>query len=424
MLRLPYGDTTVPFEEDGTRVLRSRVDELSAGRPGETIVRGAMARPCGGARLSELAAGKRTCTLIVSDHTRPVPSRDILPPMLEELRAGNPAIEITLLVATGCHRGTTRAELEKKLGAELLARETVAVHDAGNAAANVQIGILPSGAPLVIDRLAAETELLCAEGFIEPHFFAGFSGGRKSVLPGVCDRVTVLGNHCSRFIDSPFARAGVLEQNPIERDMAAAAEMAKLRYIVNVVIDEQKRTAAAFAGEPAAAHAAGCAFLRPYCEAAAEPADIVATTNGGAPLDQNVYQCVKGLSAAEAAAKPGGVLILLAACADGVGGDAFYRSLRECESPAALYRSILDTPQERTIPDQWQSQILARILMRNRVLFVTRPALAETIRAMKMDYAASLDEAMKKAREIAGKNASVTVIPNGVSICVRPIAKA
>lgn len=424
MLRLPYGDTTVPFEEDGTRVLRSRVDELSAGRPGETIVREAMARPCGGARLSDLAAGKRTCTLIVSDHTRPVPSRDILPPMLEELRAGNPAIEITLLVATGCHRGTTRAELEKKLGAELLARETVAVHDAGNAAANVQIGILPSGAPLVIDRLAAETELLCAEGFIEPHFFAGFSGGRKSVLPGVCGRVSVLGNHCSRFIDSPFARAGVLEQNPIERDMAAAAEMAKLRYIVNVVIDEQKRTAAAFAGEPAAAHAAGCAFLRPYCEAAAEPADIVATTNGGAPLDQNVYQCVKGLSAAEAAAKPGGVLILLAACADGVGGDAFYRSLRECESPAALYRSILDTPQERTIPDQWQSQILARILMRNRVLFVTRPALAETIRAMKMDYAASLDEAMKKAREIAGKNASVTVIPNGVSICVRPIAKA
>lgn len=424
MLRLPYGDTTVPFEEDGTRVLRSRVDELSAGRPGETIVREAMARPCGGARLSDLAAGKRTCTLIVSDHTRPVPSRDILPPMLEELRAGNPAIEITLLVATGCHRGTTRAELEKKLGAELLARETVAVHDAGNAASNVQIGILPSGAPLVIDRLAAETELLCAEGFIEPHFFAGFSGGRKSVLPGVCGRVSVLGNHCSRFIDSPFARAGVLEQNPIERDMAAAAEMAKLRYIVNVVIDEQKRTAAAFAGEPAAAHAAGCAFLRPYCEAAAEPADIVATTNGGAPLDQNVYQCVKGLSAAEAAAKPGGVLILLAACADGVGGDAFYRSLRECESPAALYRSILDTPQERTIPDQWQSQILARILMRNRVLFVTRPALAETIRAMKMDYAASLDEAMKKAREIAGKNASVTVIPNGVSICVRPIAKA
>ena len=272
----------------------------------------------------------------------------------------------------------------------------------------------------MIDRLAAETELLCAEGFIEPHFFAGFSGGRKSVLPGVCGRATVLGNHCSRFIDSPFARAGVLEQNPIERDMAAAAEMANLRYVVNVVIDEQKRTAAAFAGEPAAAHAAGCAFLRPYCEAAATPADIVIATNGGAPLDQNVYQCVKGLSAAEAAAKPGGVLILLAACADGVGGDAFFRSLSECESPAALYRSIMDTPQERTIPDQWQSQILARILSRNRVIFVTRPALAETIRKMKMDYAASLEEALKKAREIAGENAGVTVIPNGVSIIVRP----
>ena len=422
MLHLPYGDTFIPFDETGALVLRSRVDELAAGRPGDEIVRAAMARPYGGARLSELAAGKRTCTLIVSDHTRPVPSRDILPAMLSELRAGNPDIRITLLVATGCHRGTTRAELAQKLGEAIVQSERIAVHDAADAASNAQIGILPSGAPLVIDRLAVETDLLCAEGFIEPHFFAGFSGGRKSVLPGVCDRVTVLGNHCSRFIDSPFARTGVLEQNPIDRDMAAAAEMAGLRYIVNVVIDENKRTAAAFAGEPAVVHAAGCAFLRPYCEAAAVPADIVITTNGGAPLDQNVYQCVKELSAAEAAAKPGGVLILCAACADGVGGDAFFRSLSECESAAALYQSILDTPQDRTIPDQWQSQILARILMKHRVIFVTRPALAGTIRQMKMDFAASLDEAMKKARETAGRGASVTVIPNGVSICVKPIA--
>ena len=422
MLRLPYGNTFLPFDETDARVLRSRVDELSNGRGGGEIVRAAMARPYGGERLSELAAGRRTCTLIVSDHTRPVPSRDILPAMLSELRSGNPNIRITLLVATGCHRETTRAELREKLGAEIAASETIAVHDAADAAANVQIGILPSGAPLVIDRLAAETELLCAEGFIEPHFFAGYSGGRKSVLPGVCDRVTVLGNHCSRFIDSPSARTGVLEQNPIERDMAAAAEMAHLRYIVNVVIDENKRTAAAFAGEPAAAHAAGCAFLRPYCEAAAKPADIVIATNGGAPLDQNVYQCVKGLSAAEAAAKPGGVLVLCAECADGVGGEAFFRSLSECESAAALYRAIMETPQDRTIADQWQSQILARILMKHRVIFVTRPALADSIRQMKMDYVASLDEAMQKARETAGSNASVTVIPNGVSICVRPLA--
>jgi len=352
-----------------------------------------------------------------------VPSRDILPPMLEELRNGNPQIEITLLVATGCHRGTTRAELAAKLGEAIVSTERIVVHDAGNADGNVEIGTLPSGAPLVIDRIAAGTELLISEGFIEPHFFAGFSGGRKSVLPGVSDRVTVLGNHCSKFIDSPLSRAGILEGNPIHADMVAAAKMAKLAYIVNVVIDEEKRTVAAFAGDPPEAHAAGCAFLRPFCETFAKPADIVITTNGGAPLDQNVYQCVKGLSTAEAAAKDGGVLIMAAECADGVGGDGIYRSLRDCESVAALYDSFLATPQDETVPDQWQSQILARVLRRNRVIFVTGAKLERAIREMKMEYAPSVDAAFHAARSIKGGGASVTVIPNGVSMIVRPITE-
>ncbi len=420
MIELPYGRTAIPFDERGATVLTSRIDGLAAGRPGAALVREAMARPISSAPLSALAAGKKTCTLIVSDHTRPVPSRDILPAMLDELRAGSPEIEITLLVATGCHRGTTRAELAEKLGEAIACSERIVVHDALDARAHVGIGVLPSGAPLVLDRLAVETELLVAEGFIEPHFFAGFSGGRKSVLPGVCDRVTVLGNHCGRFIDSPFARTGVLEGNPIHADMVAAAHMAKLAFIVNVVIDEHKRVFAAFAGDPLEAHAAGCAFLRPYCEAAAVPADIVLTTNGGAPLDQNIYQCVKGLSAAEATAKAGGVLILLAACLDGVGGDDFYRALRDCETPAALYRAILATPQDETIPDQWQSQILARILMKNRVIFVTRPELQTIVRQMKMTYAPSLEEALGLARTWRGEAASLTVIPNGVSVSVQP----
>jgi nickel-dependent lactate racemase len=421
MLHLPYGKTTIPFNETSAKVLRSRVDEMICNQAGGAIVREAMEHPIGSERLSALAAGKRNCVIIISDHTRPVPSKDILPAMLYELRQGNPEIEITLLVATGCHRGTTKAELAEKLGETVLASEQIVVHDAADASANLEIGVLPSGAPLVIDRLAAEADLLIAEGFIEPHFFAGFSGGRKSVLPGVCDRVTVLGNHCSRFIDSEFARAGVLEGNPIHTDMLVAAELAKLRYIVNVVINEEKQTVAAFAGDPVQAHLAGCAFLRPFCEAETEPADIVITTNGGAPLDQNVYQCVKGLSTAEAAAKPGGVLILLAECADGVGGEDFYRSLSECESASALYDSILATAQKQTIPDQWQSQILARILKKSTVIFVTRKELVETIRRMKMEYAPSLEEAMKKARALKGADASLTVIPNGVSMIVRPV---
>lgn len=421
MLYLPYGDTTVPFDEAGMTVLRSRIDELSSTRAGVELVREAMVCPIGSKRLGELAQGKQTCTIIISDHTRPVPSRDILPPMLKELRQGNPDIEITLLVATGFHRGTTKKELTAKLGEEIAANEAIVVHECTDAAENVQIGVLPSGAPLVINRVAVETDLLVAEGLIEPHFFAGFSGGRKSVLPGVCNRVTVLGNHCSKFIDSPYARAGILDNNPIHSDMIAAARLANLAYCVNVVIDETKKIVAAFAGDPIEAHAVACAFLRLYCEVCAEPSDIVIATNGGAPLDQNVYQCIKGLTAAEAAAKDGAVLIMLAGCADGTGGDGFYHSLADCESPAALYDSFMATPQDETIPDQWESQILARILMRNRVIFVTRPEMEQTVRDMKMDYARSLEDALSMARESMRASVSVNVIPNGISVIVKRI---
>lgn len=420
MISIPYGRKQLSWEQPCDGLLTSRVDELKSEKTGRELVEAAMEHPIGTPKLSELAAGKKTCTIIISDHTRPVPSRDILPPMLRQLREGNPEIQVTLLVATGFHRPTTTAELEAKLGQEIAGREKIVVHDAFDPTSNVQIGILPSGAPLVIDRAAVETELLISEGFIEPHFFAGFSGGRKSVLPGVCDKTTVLGNHCGQFIASPCARTGVLEGNPLHIDMVAAAEMAKLAFIVNVVIDEEKKTVAAFAGDFRKAHEAGVAFLRPYCEVKAIPADIVITSNGGAPLDQNIYQSVKGLTAAEASAKEGAVLIMCAELADGTGGEGFYTSLRDCESPAAHFAQCAATPQSQTIPDQWESQILARILMKHRVIFVSRPEMETTLREMKLDYAPDLNTAVQMARQEKGQNATVTLIPNGISVVVQP----
>lgn len=414
-IKLPYGSTELLFHApQGTQVFYSRVGELKSQMDGQEIVRTAMAHPIDSSSLTELARGKKTCTLIISDHTRPVPSRDILPPMLEELRAGNPDIEITLLVATGFHRGTTQEELRQKLGDEIFNREHIVVHDCQSN--NVEIGVLPSGAPLVIDRLAVETDLLVAEGFIEPHFFAGFSGGRKSVLPGVCDRTTVLGNHCSAFVGSEYARTGKLDHNPIHRDMLAAARMAKLAYVVNVIIDEDKHTVAAYAGDMETAHRRGCEFLRGFCKVEAPLADAAITTNGGAPLDQNIYQCVKSLTAAEAAVRPGGVIILCAECRDGTGGDSFYRTLRDCSSPAALYEEIMATPQLETIPDQWETQILARVLCSHPVIMVTGPELKTTVEDMKMTYASSLDEAMRLAEAQLGPDFSLNVIPNGISV--------
>ena len=418
-ISIPYGKTSLSCALPDCALLTSRVGELKSDRAGIDLVREAMANPIGSPKLSELARGKKSCTVIISDHTRPVPSRDILPPMLEQLREGNPEIQITLLVATGFHRLTTADELKNKLGEEIASREKIVVHNAFDADSNVEIGTLPSGAPLVIDRAAVETELLVAEGFIEPHFFAGFSGGRKSVLPGVCDKTTVLGNHCGAFIASPCARTGILEGNPLHRDMVAAAEMAKLAFIVNAVIDEEKKTVAAFAGDFRKAHEAGVSFLRQYCEVKAEPADIVITSNGGAPLDQNIYQCVKGLTAAEATAREGAVLIICAELADGTGGEGFYRSLRDCESPRAHFEQCVATPQAETIPDQWESQILARILMKHRVIFVSRPEMESTIREMKLDFAPNIEQALAMARAEKGENARITVIPNGISVMVK-----
>ncbi len=419
MVHIPYGHGSVKCPVTPHHVLTSKIDELHSELTGKQLVEQAMANPIGSAPLWQLAKGKRKATIIISDHTRPVPSRDILPEMLRQLRQGSPNIDVTLLVATGFHRATTMDELYAKLGPEIAQREKIVVHDAFDPDTNVKIGTLPSGAPLVIDRTAVETDLLISEGFIEPHFFAGFSGGRKSVLPGVCDKVTVLGNHCGQFIASPNARTGILEGNPLHIDMVAAAKLAKLRFIVNVVIDEQKKTVAAFAGDFEQAHAEGVAFLRQFCEVKAEPGDIVITSNGGAPLDQNIYQCVKGLTAAEASAKPGAVLIMCADLADGTGGVGFYRSLKNCKTPADHFNQCVNTPQDQTIPDQWESQILARILMKHRVIFVTRPQMKQTLEDMKLEFALTLEKAITMAKKDKGENAEITVIPNGISVMVK-----
>lgn len=418
---IPFGKSGMSLHGDlsNAEILESHVQELKAAGSEDSLVLAAMEHPIDSPRLRELAVGKKSCTVIISDHTRPVPSKHILPAMLAELREGNPGIDVTLLVATGFHRPSSKEELHAKLGQEIMEREKIVIHDSRDASSNVKVGMLPSGAACVIDKTAVEADLLIAEGFIEPHFFAGFSGGRKSVLPGICDQVTVLGNHCSKFIASPYARTGVLDGNPLHEDMLAAAKLAHLAYIVNVIIDEDKRVVAAFAGDPVSAHRRGCDLLLKYCQVKPERrGDIVISSNGGYPLDQNLYQSVKGLTAAEAAAAPGAVLIMVSSCSDGAGGDSFYHALRDCVSPQELTQQILATPQDRTKPDQWEFQILCRILCKHRVIFVTDPAQRKTVEEMKMSWAPDVDAALEEARSAKGADAHLVVIPNGISVMV------
>lgn len=420
-IRFPYGKEHLSYDFSGEKLLgtlTSSIHGYTAKADGLTLVREAMANPYGSAKLSELARGKNKVVLIASDHTRPVPSRVIVPPMLAEIREGNPDADITILIATGCHRYTTRQELVAKFGEEIVDNEKIVVHVSTDEDSLVTIGTLPSGGTLRINKLAAEADLLVSEGFIEPHFFAGFSGGRKSVLPGICSRETVMTNHCSEFIASPYARTGVLEGNPLHKDMLYAARTAKLAYIVNVVIDEKKQAIYAVAGDVEAAHKAGCEFLSGLCRVKPIYADIAISTNGGYPLDQNVYQSFKGMTAAEATVREGGVIIMLSSCTDGHGGEDLYRELADEPDDKKAADKILARGRNQTVPDQWQAQILLRILSRARVIFVSE-APDEMIRNMHMIPAHSIGEALEMAKEMLGNSEpTITAVPDGISVMV------
>ena len=381
----------------------------------------AMANPIGSPRLKTLAENAKTCVIICSDHTRPVPSKFIIPAMLSELRAGNPQMDITLLIATGVHRETSREELVQKFGENIVQNEKIVVHDARDGAAMTEIGILPSGGKLAVNSLAVNCDLLVAEGFIEPHFFAGFSGGRKSVLPGIASRETVLANHCSEFINHPCARTGVLQDNPIHQDMLFAARAVGLQFIVNTVIDPEGQIVRAFAGDVEAAHLEGTEFCRKQAEVAVPEADIVISSNGGYPQDMNVYQAVTGMTAAEAVCRPGGVIIMVAGCCDGHGGESFYRNMAGGASPDTILQEVLSRSREETQPDQWQYQILARILKKYKVIMVAPMCDRSLLKEMMLDPAPSPEAALKMAFEYVGSSAKVVVLPDGVSVIPRKV---
>ncbi len=417
----PYGKKKLShsFGDELLGVLTSSIEEYEPKAGGEALVKEALAAPVGSLPLCELAKGKKNVVIIASDHTRPVPSKVIMPAMLGEIRKGNPDANITILIATGCHRGTTKEELVGKFGEEIVEKENIYVHDCDEREMLVNIGTLPSGGECEINRLAYEADLLVAEGFIEPHFFAGYSGGRKSVLPGVAGRSTVLANHCSEFIDDENARTGILEGNPIHRDMIWAAEKARLAFIVNVVLNAEKEVIFATAGDPFKAHRAGTDFLSSLCGAKATPSDVVISTNGGYPLDQNVYQAVKGMTAAEATVKKGGVIIMLAASLDGIGGDHFYHQLADEPDIQKTMDLFLSRGRGETVPDQWQTQILLRILMHAHVVYISECS-DDVIEKMHMTPAHSIEEALQKAKAILGKeDVTVAAIPDGVSVIVK-----
>ena len=417
-IKIPYYTSSLDLhvqEENLKAVITAKTDEYVAQLSEAELVRQALENPIGTPRLKELAKGKKKVTLVTSDHTRAVPSKLTLPILLAEIREGNPDADITILIATGLHRATTEAEQRRMFGDNIVDNEKIAVNDAFKDEDFAYVRTLPSGAELWVNKLALECDLLITEGFIEPHFFAGFSGGRKSILPGICNAATVNENHSYKAISSPYSTTGVLEHNPIHEDMVCAARAVNTQFILNVALNGEKKVIAAFAGDLEEAHATGVQFVRELAQCPSITGDIVITSNGGYPLDQNLYQSPKAVATAEACCVEGGVIIMWASCFDGMGGTHFEKLIVK-GSVDEIDAFLSKIPPKETIAEQWCAQIYSRILKKYRIILVTTYLDHELVRKANMIPASSPDEALAMAYEMMGKDARVVVIPDGVAV--------
>lgn len=418
--KIPYGRGYQVIKIDDERVVDLVEPKIvsSTTIKSKDIVIESLSNPIKSAELRDISKGKGKVLLITSDHTRPMPSKVTIPILLEEIRAGNKNAEIVILIATGCHRATNRQEMIAKFGTDIVTKEKIINHDSSNISQLVFKGYLPSGNELWLNAYIDWADLIISEGVIEPHFFSGFSGGRKSILPGIAGESTIFQNHCAEFIAHKSSRTGIINNNPVHEDMLIAAEKAKLKFILNVILDKNKNIIHAFAGDYKAAHELGCKVILDKFMCPVSKADIVITSNEGYPLDQNIYQAVKGMTAAESCVNPGGVIIIASFGCDGHGGEDFFNWLSNNSSPQAIWDKIISIKRNETGRDQWQAQILARVLVKSKVIFVTNPNNRYLVENMHMTYANNLQQAFHIAESLMGEKSSVSIIPYGVSTII------
>ncbi len=379
--------------------------------PGKKL-RALLEVPIGSPPLSDLCQGKSSACVVLCDITRPVPNPILLPPILDTLEAsGIPRRGITLLIATGLHRPSNAEEREAMLGRELMARYRVVDHHARAEKEQRSLGVTPRGTPVLIDRVYCDAELKITTGFIEPHLMAGFSGGRKLIAPGCAGEATIKALHSPSFLEHPGCREGSIEGNPLHEELLKIAGMAGHDFIVNVTLDEDRRITGLFAGDPIRAHADGIAFVRRAVRAELdEPADIVITTSAGYPLDLTYYQAIKGMTAALAAVRKGGVLILAAECAEGLGSPEFTAMATAYPSPREFTDRIFSSP---VVIDQWQLEECARAAGHAEVILVSPRIAREHAGKLFVRALPTMEEALKHAFSRAGSRARVAVIPKG-----------
>ncbi len=372
----------------------------------------ALNHPIGCAPFTELAAGKKTAAISVCDITRPAPNRVTLPPVLKCLHAaGIPVEGITILIATGLHRVATEDEVNTIVGPEIAAQYRIVSHDAKILSEHRHLGATGRGTPVYIDERFMAADLHITLGFIEQHLMLGFSGGRKLIAPGLAAQETIKVIHSPRFMREPLATEGSIEGNPLHAELLEIARMARHDFALDVTLTPDRKISGIFAGEAVKSHAAGVAFLEESSlERLDEPVDAVITSSAGYPLDLTFYQCVKGITAAQHMVKPGGRILIVAQCAEGVGSPEFARRLATMKGYDEFLAEIRDAAVE---VDQWQLERLALVGQKFELFFFTPGVTRSQAGFLGERLYGSLNEAIAATLDGLPADARVALIPEG-----------
>ncbi|MBD3256310.1 MAG: nickel-dependent lactate racemase [Candidatus Lokiarchaeota archaeon] len=420
-MKIDYGKNGLEIEIDPlwkVDILRP-LEQKAIIDPVEKI-RSSIRNPIGLLPLRELLKQKDTLNqicIVVSDATRPVPTHIILQGLIKELNEyGIKDQQIIILIATGLHRPSREEEIQRIIGNDLKNRIKVINHKANNKNELTFLGDSSKEIPIYINTQYYQSDFKILTGYVEPHFFFGFSGGRKSLIPGIAGKDSILGNHSAKMIDSPYSRFGIFHENLMHQNALEFVKKVGVDFCVNVCINENHKIVKVTSGDIFSAHQSLVSYQKQVIfRTISKPYDIVICGNGGYPLDLNLYQAVKSMALGELAVKKGGTIISVNECEDGigVGQDDFKSLLFSGMTPEKIHRKILNG--EILLPDQWEIQILVRILMKATV-YIVSSLKEDEIGNIGLKHVKTVEIAIKKAFETHGKEARILILPNGPQV--------
>tara|TARA_B100000029_G_scaffold259552_1_gene256170 strand:- start:915 stop:2279 length:1365 start_codon:yes stop_codon:yes gene_type:complete len=413
-VHLEYGRDGLSVDLPADRVVRTLAykDAEPLDDPARALL-ATLQHPISSPSLETLAQERQDACIVICDITRPVPNRLILTELLATLhRSGIPAERVLILVATGLHRPSTTDEIVEMVGPEIARQYRIEDHHGQVLEEHTHLGDSPRGVPIWIDSRYLQADLKITVGLIEPHLMAGFSGGRKLICPGIAALETVKVWHGPEFLEHPKADCGILDGNPVHEENTWIARRAGCDFIVNVVMDDQRRPLKFVSGDMEAAFLAGVDFVRKVVTDTVEtPVDVVVTSGAGYPLDTTFYQSIKGLTGALPIVKEGGTIVLAASMSEGIGSPQFEQLFDEHDSLESFVERILGRDYFKL--DQWQLEELAKVRRKVRVKVITDGLTPETVNRLFVESAPSVEEAVADSLVEYGPEATLAVIPKG-----------